>query len=65
MAEVLVKLTQIYGKEFVSTDSSLLAKELYLGVPYSDWETVRQALELSLNIQFNEKEHYVELQLNP
>ncbi|HSI75427.1 MAG TPA: FecR domain-containing protein [Lunatimonas sp.] len=65
LAEVLVKLTQIYGKEFVSTDSSLLAKELYVGVPYADWETVRQALELSLNIRFNEKDHYVKLELNP
>jgi transmembrane sensor len=63
LSEVLLKLTQIYGKEFVSPDSSLLAKELYVGVPYSDWETVRQALELSLNIRFKEKGHLVELEL--
>jgi len=65
LAEVLVKLTHIYGKQFISADSSLLQKELYLGVPYSDWETVRQALELSLDIRFVEKESYVELEFNP
>lgn len=65
LAEVLVKLTQIYGKQFVSDDSSLLQKELYLGVPYSDWETVRQALELSLDVRFIEKDQYVELEFNP
>ena len=51
---VLDKLKNIYGKSFYCEDHDLLSKTIYLGVPYSDWDAVRQALELSLDIQFTE-----------
>lgn len=59
--EVLDLLRDIYGQSFECTDQKLLRTPMYLGVPYSNWEAVRQALELSLNIQFEETEpqHYV------
>ena len=51
-SEVLDLLRDIYGQSFECTDSKLLGTPMYLGVPYSDWDAVRQALELSLNIEF-------------
>ena len=59
--EVLELLHDIYGQSFECTDVKLLSTPMYLGVPYSNWETVRQALELSMNINFRETEskHYV------
>ena len=59
--EVLDLLRDIYGQSFECTDRKLLNTPMYLGVPYSNWEAVRQALELSLNIQFEETaaQHYV------
>lgn len=51
-SEVLNLLSDIYGQSFECTDSKLLGTPMYLGVPYSNWDTVRQALELSMKIQF-------------
>lgn len=62
LEEVLGKLAHIYGKTFICSDSLLLTKEIYLGVPYSNWDTVKQALELSLNIHFEENEQGVTLE---
>lgn len=54
-SEVLNLLREIYGQSFECSDSKLLNTPMYLGVPYSDWDAVRQALELSLNIEFEQK----------
>ena len=51
-SEVLNLLRDIYGQSFECSDAKLLNTPMYLGVPYSDWEAVRQALELSMNIEF-------------
>lgn len=53
--EVLNLLRDIYGQSFECSDPNLLSTPMYLGVPYSDWDAVRQALELSLNIEFEKK----------
>ncbi|MBK8500864.1 MAG: FecR domain-containing protein [Saprospiraceae bacterium] len=55
-SEVLIELNNIYGKNFECSDTSLLSKPMFVGVPYADWEAVQQALELSLNIKFTESE---------
>ncbi len=59
-SEVLELLSNIYGQSFECSDESLLSKTLYLGVPYSDWDAVRHALELSLDIRFEKtaERHY-------
>lgn len=62
--EVLDKLKNIYGKSFKCEDLDLLAKTIYLGVPYSDWESLRQALELSLDIQIKESGNITEITSN-
>lgn len=51
-SDVLDLLREIYGQSFECSNSKLLNTPMYLGVPYSDWNAVRQALELSLNIEF-------------
>ncbi|GEO24026.1 anti-sigma factor [Cyclobacterium qasimii] len=61
LAEVLVKLTNIYGKTFVCENEALLDIDLYLGVPFADWDTVKQVLSLSLDIEFIENEDVVEI----
>tara|TARA_R110001592_G_scaffold344405_1_gene635608 strand:+ start:33025 stop:33990 length:966 start_codon:yes stop_codon:yes gene_type:complete len=61
LAEVLVKLTNIYGKTFVCENEALLDIDLYLGVPFSDWDTVKQVLSLSLDIEFIENDDVVEI----
>ncbi|HRP30380.1 MAG TPA: FecR family protein [Agriterribacter sp.] len=61
-SEVLDLLNEIYGLSFECSDRKLLNTRMYIGVPYSNWEAVRQALELSLNIRFlkrSEKEYLV------
>jgi transmembrane sensor len=62
--EVLNKLKNIYGKSFKCEDQDLLAKTIYLGVPYSNWEAVRQALELSLNITIKDSANITEITSN-
>lgn len=56
-SEVLDLLRDIYGQSFECSNGELLRTPMYLGVPYSDWEAVRQALELSLNIEFQRVEN--------
>lgn len=51
-SEVLDLLRDIYGQSFECADGKLLNTPMYIGVPYSDWDAVRQALELSLNVEF-------------
>ncbi|MEX2564840.1 MAG: FecR domain-containing protein [Cyclobacteriaceae bacterium] len=62
--EVLDKLKNIYGKSFKCEEHQLLTKTIYLGVPYSDWEAVRQAMELSLDIQITESGGITEITSN-
>lgn len=54
--EVLNELKDIYGKEFKCDDEALLSRMMYLGVPYANWDTLRQALELSLGIRIIDSE---------
>jgi transmembrane sensor len=54
--EVLIKLTTIYGKDFECEDEALLGRPMYIGIPYADWDMVRQALELSMGVKFIESE---------
>lgn len=63
-SEVLDNLTTIYGKTIRCEDEDLLRKQIYLGVPYSDWEAVRQALALSLDITIVESGDTVEITSN-
>src|SRR5690606_20105338 len=52
ISEVRYLLLDICGHYFEGSDAKLLNTLMYLGVPYSDWEALRQELELSLNIEY-------------
>ena len=54
--DVLEKLTAIYGKKFTCADDDILSRHMYLGVPYKDWNQVKEALELSMDIKISEHE---------
>lgn len=47
--QILEKMTAIYGKEFIVEDSSGLDEVIVIhGLPYTDWDFTREALELML-----------------
>lgn len=49
--EILQKMEDIYGKEFVIKDSSDLDDIIVVqGLPYIDWDFTREALELALGV---------------
>lgn len=49
--EMLEHLEGIYGKQFEVQDSSILDRRVTVGFPYEDWETVRNLMEVSLQIE--------------
>jgi len=53
---ILDHLEELYGKKFRADDPSILEKRLDLSLPYSDWDLIRKALELSLHVKFTEKQ---------
>ncbi|MBY5959649.1 FecR domain-containing protein [Membranicola marinus] len=57
--EVLQELTDVYGKSFVVQDSSLFEKNVDVGLPYSDWETVKKLLKFTINAEMSENENKV------
>lgn len=57
--EVLQELTDVYGKSFVVQDSNLFEKNVDVGLPYSDWETVKKLLKFTINAEVSENENEV------
>src|SRR5690625_998056 len=49
--EMLDHLEGIYGKQFEVQDSGILDRRVTVGFPYEDWETVRNLMEVSLQIE--------------
>lgn len=56
LSEVLRELGQVYGKNFTVRDSSLFHKKIDVGMPYSDWETVKGLMQLMINVKMTESE---------
>ncbi|WP_236980982.1 FecR family protein [Membranihabitans maritimus] len=53
--EILKKMTDIYGKEFEIRDSSRLKDIIVVqGLPYTDWDFTKEALELTLGVELKE-----------
>lgn len=52
---MLKRLEDIYGKTFTIRDSVLLQLPVNFGLPYENWETVTQLMELSLNVKLIEE----------
>ncbi len=53
---ILNHLEDLYGKKFRAGNPAILDKRLDLSLPYSDWDLIRKALELSLDVKFTEKQ---------
>lgn len=51
---VLQELSDVYGKEFEVPDSNLLHKKIDVGMPFSDWETVKKVLQLMTKTDITE-----------
>lgn len=56
-AQMLEHLEDIYGKQFIVRDSTLLETKVSFGLPYKDWKTVKSLMELSLQIELTPKEN--------
>lgn len=50
--QILDKMEDIYGKEFIVEEKGALSDTIVVqGLPYTDWDFTREALELALEIQ--------------
>ncbi len=56
LGTILDHLEELYGKKFKAENKALLEKRMDLSLPYSNWELIRKALELSLHVKFTEKQ---------
>lgn len=54
---MLQNLEDIYGKTFKVNDSTLLERRVKIGVPYEDWETVKDMMGWMLDIEVVELEN--------
>lgn len=56
---VLEELSDVYGKEFEVPDSNLIHKKIDVGMPFSDWETVKKVLQLMTKTEITETNDHV------
>ena len=54
---MLNRLEDIYGKEFIVSDSTLMEVPVSFGLPYENWETVTNLMEVTLNIKLIEEQN--------
>lgn len=50
--DILEEFESLYGKKFVLGNPELQDKRLDLSLPYADWDLVRKALEIALDVEF-------------
>lgn len=55
LGEILRKFEDIYGKKFETNDFSLLNRQISMGIPYKNWDTVKELMEKSLDVEVIEK----------
>lgn len=54
--EILREVSELYGVQFEYNDPDIRERKLNFWVPYSDWETTKEAFELTMNLEIKEKE---------
>lgn len=57
--EVLQELSYVYGKSFVVEDSTLFERKIDVGMPYSDWETVKDLMQFMIDVKLTETKNKV------
>src|SRR5690606_26838822 len=55
--EMFEEIEDQYGKKLISTDTDLLNRRMFTGIPYEDWAIAKEALELALGVKFEEREN--------
>lgn len=50
--EILQEFENLYGKSFRLENDEFLDKRMDLSLPYADWDLVRKALEIALDVEF-------------
>ncbi|GAA5219442.1 FecR family protein [Membranihabitans marinus] len=53
--EILDKVSQLYGFQYEIPDSILADKKMNFGVPYGDWESTKQAFELTMRLRIEQE----------
>ena len=53
--EMFEAIEDQYGKKLVTTDTALLSRRMFTGIPYEDWAVAKEALELALGVEIEEK----------
>ena len=53
--EMFEEIEDQYGKKLISSDTELLARRMFTGIPYEDWAVAKEALELALGVTFEER----------
>jgi transmembrane sensor len=59
LVDILGHFEELYGKKFQVENKALLSKRMDLSLPYANWELIRKALEISLDVEFEEHENTV------
>ncbi|WP_236974270.1 FecR family protein [Membranihabitans maritimus] len=57
--QILDRFEELYGVDFSIENSELLEKRMDLSLPYSNWDLIKKALEISLNAEFTEVENTI------
>ncbi|GAA5221054.1 FecR family protein [Membranihabitans marinus] len=55
LPNILHRIEELYGVHFSVENPELIEKRMDLSLPYSDWELIKQALEISLQVDFTEQ----------
>lgn len=55
--EMFEEIEDQYGKKLISTDTSFLARRMFTGIPYEDWDVAKEALELALGVTIEERKN--------
>lgn len=50
--KILTEFENLYGKSFHLDNPELLEKRMDVSLPYADWDLVRKALEIALDVEF-------------
>lgn len=59
LGDILDRLEGLYGKKFSVKDPAVLERRMDLSLPYSNWDLIRKALEISLDVKFTESQDTV------
>ncbi len=55
LVKVLESVSDIYGKEFVTTDSTLLSRNITTTIPLTNWEVTLTSIQLAMRLEVEEK----------